>query len=196
MHKIWLYRCSTYRKDDLHLGVAGIWKSSMEWGWCKVESVFWKPDRTGRFDRLNREPAMAPVRFYALVDFAREPVKTVKTGEPCWTGLNRFFFIFTFCKMFLSRFELKTFAIEDQCSNHCTITSYLLFLITYLYKTNIYISFFHFSYKISSSHDSFFLIFNSFFLSHLFFCHSIFNQTSLVLIYWCFLLSFNFVFAH
>ena len=140
--------------------------------------MFWKSDRTARFDRLNCEPAMAPV---PVLCFGWLCQRTGQNRENRWTVLNRIepvlefpFFFLTFCKMLLSRFELKTFAIENQCSNHCTITFYLLFLIIYLYKTNIYISFFHFSYKISFSHDSFFLIFNSLFLSHLFFFHSLF----------------------
>lgn len=51
--------------------------------------MFWKPDRTVRFDRFNREPDQIPVqtvlknRWSAeLVENQSEPVKIEKTGEP------------------------------------------------------------------------------------------------------------------
>jgi hypothetical protein len=46
-----------------------------------------KPDRTGRFDRLDREPVTAPVREEAGTGQSLEPDKN--RSKPLWTGSNR-----------------------------------------------------------------------------------------------------------
>ena len=46
-----------------------------------------KPDRTGRFDRLDREPVTAPIREEAKNRWSQEPVKN--WSEPARTGVNR-----------------------------------------------------------------------------------------------------------
>ena len=49
--------------------------------------MFWKSDRIGRFDRLNHEPAMPPVRFNYK---AKELIESIKIGqESVNPGKNR-----------------------------------------------------------------------------------------------------------
>ena len=61
-----------------------------------LSAMFSNPDRTGRFDRFDREPAMCPVRSIAYVDLDKKSVKLVKTRSNLqnrigpWTAVFQF----------------------------------------------------------------------------------------------------------
>jgi hypothetical protein len=102
-----------------------------------------KPDRTGRFDRLDREPVTAPVREEAGTGQSLEPDKN--RSKPLWTGSNR-----------RNRWTGDGFDKPAGRAFGLTKKSYVYYflLFTGSFFFNIFLSYYFFSFQRKNSQNS------------------------------------------